>query len=523
MEISTAITLGQEQVEARIKNKRLTRRIIALSAHNIHISEGIIELLETDQPDDSKKIIETLLMFPEFKTSPILTQFHLDALINKALFSLFKRKLKYRNLTPKTATEECLRALQIYWQLRVVSSTPEPEQSSNIIDAEFEIEEEDTKPEMEIPAGLNNPKIILALQDEIDATSSTMALAVREQEQSLTAPGKDGIFALPAVQERMQEGLLEEATLWGRKLFTLPMMVDPQEFENTVNALSPAMFGKMEETFVTAITTNLHNRPTRSRGIVAKALSDHGCNSTLMENISFLCESGRSAKLQIEAVNIIVGYLDRNKTEVELNVSVITLAKLLEVDTKSQVRLHVINCLTANAELICRRLPNFVQETRLVAQLRTILVEDPKIYRQTIETCLVKFGQQLAPELITEPLLQYIDLTDDDQVLFTFKHVLFHLETDPRQKALQEEQLWADYFSHALSKNQDKSEVQAVITLEFVNQFVSRIDQAFDLALTFFQKWTAGAQVHFINLMDKIYQERKLQVKLLKKLQNSTC
>ncbi|KKQ79699.1 MAG: hypothetical protein UT02_C0026G0001 [Parcubacteria group bacterium GW2011_GWC2_38_7] len=61
MTTKTAHDLGLDSVEALLKDRRLSRRILALTAARIHVSEGVLELMSDGSKE--RQLLSALFLF----------------------------------------------------------------------------------------------------------------------------------------------------------------------------------------------------------------------------------------------------------------------------------------------------------------------------------------------------------------------------------------------------------------------------------------------------------------------------
>lgn len=490
MNYKTADQIGQDAVFNITQSKALTRRIFALLSCGVQLSEGAIELLAPDSY--VRDVLESLLMGAELKQiGARLTQEKFKQLLLAVIQEKFKRKLKSRGLSSTSSFDDTVRELGLNLDLTIEGNFTEntqtevmPEGDDGVIDVQFE----DAEDLVDF--------IVIALRDEVDASKGAL-MVVKQQQNVLAMRGAPNIFSLPQVAEKLQEGLMDEALKWGRVLFTLPMISVPDEFEEKIRSLSPAMHApNMQAQFIAQSTMGFANRPVRSRKVIAEVLREH-LNARLMDNIIFLCDSSQPDKLQIEAVNHLVGYLGRLQNAAEIMLTAITLIKVMEESGRAAVRSYVFEKLAENVTLIRNKLPTFLQDGRVIPTLKTILVTDPETYKESVRRFVFSFAKdQPEPNPVVSALREDLDLTTDPTVITIYLGLLQELESDAAAKQAIEKQRWTLYFGHRTT-NPNLAE-------EFLTEFRRTAPLSLTTPIACFPLWSEEQRLHFIQLTDDL-------------------
>ena len=481
MPIKTAANIGFEEVDANyIQNKRLTRKIFALAAFGIQFSEGFLVLL---RPDASERpILERIIVHAELKRiGKRLMQDQLEKIVLEIIFSLYLQQLDSFKLHDGDKYEDVIAKLDLDMNLQIQHEREEQEESDSL--------------------NTNNQFIIIATEDELNMQKGALMVAQHEN-RMLSVQSPMNFLASPEGQNKMKQVLETKMMSIVEDLFNLPMLADPEEFENTLRSLSPPMRANKdnEHQLIMAATMNFDERPARSRKVIVEVMKKHGLHPTLMENISLLCNHDRKVPLQIEAINIVVNYLDRLENETEVTLAALTLIKILEEDAKQEVRLHTLKQLSLRTELILERLPQFLEHGRVISILKFVLLDEPTVYKDEIEKMLLHFGYY-KPDILIPMLEEDIRIISDPYVLITFYNVLEVLSTNENKRKATYKAKWKIYFD--LIKEFESHPLADTLLANFKAQSPNSILTL----LPFFHEFGAKQQIFFVKTLDEMFIE----------------
>ncbi len=492
MEIKTADKMGMEAVQDIVKDKSVARRIFALLGSGIKVSEGAIELMIRESVEQA--VMRSLLFHPGLKQAGArLDQAALEKLLCEVIKENFKRKFKSRGLTDRSPLDQITRELGLCLELAVQEDAREDTceelavTEDGVIDAQFEDEADDLI-----------DFVTIALQDELDASKGAL-MVVRQERGILSAKGPANIFSLPQVAERLQAGLLEEAEKWGRVLFTLPMIADPDEFEDKIRSLNPAMQApNIQPQFISQTTIGFGNRPARSRKVIAEVLRDH-LNPRLMESIALVCDPEKPEELQTEAINLLIGYLQRLEHSIEITLTAISLVKIMEESNKPRVRQYVFQKLGENIVTIRAKLPNFFQNSRILPMLKGLLLTDTKTFKAPVCQFLRSFNQgQGEQSPVAAAIREDLEITTDPKVVAIYLGLLHEFETDAKCRSQLERQRWELFFTYG--------NTEAELAEEFLSDVRAAMPSSLSTPLACFNEWEEVKQLRLIAVLDREFE-----------------
>jgi|GEM_PF-2670075 len=486
MKLTTAHDLGLDRVEAMLQDRRLARRVLALAAAHIQVSEGVLELMRNGSPE--RQLLAALFLFEAEAPNEIdlehvgveLDQAKLEALLLTRAFVVLKQACETSGLATSNTWGEIRRALNLDLPLTVKtsSSIEPPSQDDDVIDA-----------------GTTDDFVVIATRDEVKAETGA-ALVVR-QEQALVMSGRKSILDTPEGHARVEELLQGKELALISQLFDLPGVADPDQFEQSLLSLALILKNtRNHNTLITRATSNFADRPRRSRKVIAQVMKRYGLNAGLMENIVFLCEEGQPSDLQVEAINMVVKALTARTEVVETMMAAVTLIRVLEEEPKAEVRRRAIICLAEKAAVIATRLPCFLEEARAIPIVRTLLITSPKDYRKPVERLLLSFGV-LDSAPIEAALTEDLDAITNPFVLMTFYLALEAFTSD-----LLEQRSWATKrWALCLQYRTQHPELLAEGEERFQNELPGSMDTITNILTDF----PVPDQVYFVGLLDRSF------------------
>jgi len=482
--------MGFEAIETLVHDRRLCRRILALAASRIQVSEGVLELMREGSRE--KQLLTALfLLEAEAEDERDLERIgeHLDQdsleqlLVMRALY-IFPTECGAKGFTPKTPWSEIRKNFGFDLPLNVkVEDDSEPPESQASDDEDV------------IDAQIVRKLVIIATKDEVRVEVGSAIVMhhgkiVLRQETIL-----DDDDGQKKVHAMMQEAALEQLRL----LLRLPAIADAEEFEGTLLSLSFALKEtQFRSELIKRATQTFADRLRRTRKVIAEIMKRYGLNATLMENIVFLCEDDRSAPLQIEAINMVVKGLTAKSDPIEALMAATTLIRVLYEDAKPEVQKRAIACLAEKAGIIAARLPRFLEDSRAIPIMKTLLISSPDEFRKPVEKLLLSFGV-LDSAPIEEALKEDLDTITNPFVLTTFYQALEAFTSD-----LLAQREWAENrWRLALTAR----EAHPQLLIECEDRFKNELPASLDTLCNIQHKFREAERVYFIELLDQSFAE----------------
>lgn len=465
MSIKTASVLGFDTLDSQyLHQPRLSRKVIALTAFGLDLSEGVVELMTEGSKE--RPFLEKLLQSDELR--------HAGSQLNTESLTQILTHLIHET-EPGLPSEANLSSLcrtlnvELCLQVKIEDS---PESGTRFA--------------------------IIATEDEVNMDRGAIMLSRHIESQSLVR-GPAAYFTTQEGQITLREIEKRKMTEVAEMLYDLPMILDPAEFEKRVRALSPIMRVNegTNDKFVQNILMNFGERPACSRRVIAEVGKRHGLNPTLLENIEFLC-SDRQEDLQVEAINVVVYYLNRVSNPLETMLAAISLIKILEDDSKPTVRVHALQRLAEKAELILSRLPSFLEKGRVIHVLKNVFVTDPTRYRDTVERLILHFGF-FNNQYVCAEVREGLEFISHPRVQAVYFNILESLSGDEEEKRRIATQRWHLYFE--LSRTNDP------LAADIITQFKQQHTTAIDYLFQYMEKAPADEQIFFIGLLDDLFFE----------------
>ncbi|KKR07258.1 MAG: hypothetical protein UT32_C0014G0017 [Parcubacteria group bacterium GW2011_GWC2_39_14] len=488
MKIKTAHDLGFDAVEGLLHDRRLSRRILALAASRIQVSEGVLELMREGSRE--KQLLTALFLFEAEaaderdleRIGEHLDQASLEQLLVARALYIFPTECGAKGFTLSTPWSEIRKGLGFDLPLNVkveddsapLESPPSTDNDDDVIDAQ-----------------IVNKLVIISTKDEIKVEAGSSIVLHHG------ALDRRRVLDDENVQSRIDVMVEEKAIAQIGLLYDLPSLADADEFEKTLLSLSFALKGtRYHNELIKRATQTFADRPRRTRKVIAEVMKRYGLNATLMENIVFLCEDNRSVPLQIEAINMVVKGLTAKNDPIELLMAATTLILVLYEDAKLEIQRRAIACLAEKAGIIALRLPRFLEDARAIPIMKTLLISSPEEFRGPVEKLLLSFGvMDSAP--IEEALKEDLDTITNPFVLMTFYQALEAFTSD-----LLAQREWAENrWRLALTER----EAHPQLLIECEERFKNELPASLDTLCNIMHKFRETERVYFIELLDQSF------------------